>query len=370
MSDSVKKDISVSSIKKKKVFLIIGVTLMCICIVCVSLFFMMKQIGKSTLASQKNAFVEGMNIDGYRLTDNVTYQDEEYVYDQNLINILVLGVDNSNPISMEALPGDLGQTDAMYLLSLNKETNEVRIIGIPRDTMVPVSIMNNENELSGVFPMQITVQYAYGNNVENGSKLSSQAVSSLLGNIPIHKVCVINWDTVALLNDAIGGVTVTIQESFTDESGMVLAPEFYQGNTVTLKGEQAWLFVKERDCNVFGSAMTRVSNQEEYMNAFLDQAKDKFKSNPFLPFDMCLKIINSDCYYSDLSIPEYVYMISQVSDFQIAEENMMTIPGEVEKGMQYNAFYDREVETGFEEFHTDENELKEFVLTHFYKKVH
>ena len=53
-------------------------------------------------------------------------------------------------------------------------------------------------------------------------------------NIPIDRVCVFNCEAIGVINDAVGGVEVTIENDFTDESGEVLEPEFYKGNTLKL----------------------------------------------------------------------------------------------------------------------------------------
>ena len=81
-------------------------------------------------------------------------------------------------------------------------------------------------------------------------------------NIPIDRVCVFNCEAIGVINDAVGGVEVTIENDFTDESGEVLEPEFYKGNTLKLNGEQAVTFIRERDCSIFKSAMDRVERQE------------------------------------------------------------------------------------------------------------
>mgnify|MGYP000068415535 CR=1 FL=1 len=41
-------------------------------------------------------------------------------------------------------------------------------------------------------------------------------------NIPIDRVCVFNCEAIGVINDAVGGVEVTIENDFTDESGEIL----------------------------------------------------------------------------------------------------------------------------------------------------
>ena len=83
------------------------------------------------------------------------------------------------------------------------------------------------------------------------SSCNAEAVSRLMYNIPIDRVCVFNCEAIGVINDAVGGVEVTIENDFTDESEEVLEPEFYKGNTLKLTGEQAVTFIRERDCTIF-----------------------------------------------------------------------------------------------------------------------
>lgn len=50
-------------------------------------------------------------------------------------------------------------------------------------------------------------------------------------------------NSIGIINDAIGGVDVTIENDFTDESGEILEESFIKGNTVHLEG------VRENFCS-------------------------------------------------------------------------------------------------------------------------
>ena len=65
-------------------------------------------------------------------------------------------------------------------------------------------------------------------------------------NIPIDRVCVFNCEAIGVINDAVGGVEVTIENDFTDESGEVLEPEFYKGNTLKLDGAGSYIYKRKR----------------------------------------------------------------------------------------------------------------------------
>lgn len=54
--------------------------------------------------------------------DTIEWNGKRYTYNNNLINILFLGIDHANDIDTSYMPGDAGQADCIMLLSLDKET--------------------------------------------------------------------------------------------------------------------------------------------------------------------------------------------------------------------------------------------------------
>ena len=169
-------------------------------------------------------------------------------------------------------------------------------------------------------------------------------------NIPIDRVCVFNCEAIGVINDAVGGVEVTIENDFTDESEEVLEPEFYKGNTLKLTGEQAVTFIRERDCTIFKSAMDRVERQEQYISSLVSTAKSKLKRNPMI----ALSILNK---LTDISASELMYIAQLAGRTHFSMEDVTTIPGEVKMGEE------------FEEYHTDSTALKKMILEKFYTKV-
>lgn len=313
--------------------------------------------GKNTLNNSKNELIQGKNIYGDSIDQTIQYNGKTYIYKKGLINLCVLGVDKNIPMSMEVKPGDLGQSDALYLVSLDTINNKVSVIGIPRDTMIPIEIYNSENSYYNMETMQITLQYAYGNTSKKGIELTSKAVSALLYDIPIQRAFALNMKTIPLINDAIGGVPVTIENDFTDESGKVVDEQFVKGNVVTLKGNQALKFVRERDCSIFASSMDRVSRQEQYIDSFVLTAKDALKSNLMLPISIINKIKKNDYAYTDLKSSEMVYLTSKALKTSISSDDIITIPGEVKKGDK------------FEEFYPDMDQIEKIILDNFYYQI-
>ena len=92
----------------------------------------------------------------------ITYQGKRYRYNADVINILCMGIDKDLPIEEKRDTGSEGLSDAIMLASINTEENTVKFLAVPRDTVVPVKVLNTAGELVGTENKQITLQYAYG----------------------------------------------------------------------------------------------------------------------------------------------------------------------------------------------------------------
>ena len=112
-------------------------------------------------------------------------------------NIAILGTDaRANQDESTA------RSDAIIVMSINEETNEVRLFSVFRDTLLDVG---------GGTLDKITHAFAYG-----GPQQSVQALNRNL-DLDIDEVVVINWKTVAEMIDAVGGIEIDVQESELEE---------------------------------------------------------------------------------------------------------------------------------------------------------
>ena len=113
----------------------------------------------------------------------------------NYDNIAILGTD-------ARANSENSRSDAIIVASINKETNEVKLFSVFRDTLLDVG----EQGLD-----KVTHAYFYG-----GAQQSLYALNKNL-DLNIDKVVVINWKTVADMIDSVGGITINVKESELDE---------------------------------------------------------------------------------------------------------------------------------------------------------
>lgn len=309
---------------------------------------------RRSLVSTKKSVIEGKNLSGKDIDNTIEYAGKTYVYNSDLVNILVLGTDSDKGISQTSSVGNMGQSDAMYLVSVDTKKKDIHIYGIPRDSMTAIEIYDDNNRLIKIADAQITLQYAFGDSNKRSAGLSAKSVSGLLYNLPVNRVCVFNYDAITTINDSVGGVEVTFENEFTDESGEIVDPEFVKGNTITLTGEQAGKFLRERDCSIEESAMDRLARQEMYISHLLDKVMVQVKKNPFKILDIEKQLKNNDCIYTDISSTEMLYLSSIVKGSGIDMDGIVTIPGTVKQGEEY------------EEYHVDSSELKKLIIDDFY----
>ncbi len=87
----------------------------------------------------------------------------------------------------------------------------------------------------------------------------------MLFGIPIDYYVAMNLDGISVLNDILGGITVTLEDDFT-----ALDPTMTKGKTLTLMGEQAEYFVRGRMDIGTGTNEARMARQELYLSQLLD----------------------------------------------------------------------------------------------------
>lgn len=280
----------------------------------------------------------------------ITYQGTEYQYKDNMINVLCLGIDKEEKMAVRNdVDNSIGQADAIFLVSLDLETNDLQIISVPRDTMVTLQMYDSRLNYMGTRPGQITLQYAYADGMEKSSRLMVEQVSALLGGIPINAYVSINVHSLWTLNAAVGGVDITMDEDYTEFN-----PAFEKGATVHLTEKLLENFIRGRDCNESGSSHERVTRQKKYMLAFFEQAKKELKQDVTLPIRL-LDVLEEDM-DTDVSLDEVFYLILNGLQCSFSEENMRSLPGEIVKGEKY------------EEYHLKEDAVQELIIKLFYEE--
>ena len=198
-------------------------------------------------------------------TQQVIYGDEELGIDatvdeqlQNYRNIALFGID------AEDLESENGhRSDAIIVLSMNKETDEVKMFSVYRDTYLDIG------EDYGLD--KINHAYAYG-GIEQSLKALNQNLD-----LNIREGMALTWKAVADLVDSLDGIEVDIQESERTYMNGSLSGEsqIRSAGKQTINGEQAVLYARIRKDSSRGDY-----RRNERIQTILTAALNKAKTLP------------------------------------------------------------------------------------------
>lgn len=317
--------------RKRKLFFIVLLVLVCICGVKLTkrLFHENDEKWDDTLSQSS--------------IGEITYNGQQYRYNQNLINVLYLGIDNNDVIRDDMMPGEAGQTDCILLISLNKETKEAKILQIPRDTMTEIDIYNRGGEVFKTIQAQIATQYAYCTGGANSCWAATKTISEMLYDLPIDAYLAMDMASIPMVNDAVGGVTLTIPKDYT-----IIRPEFEEGATLTLSGQQAYDYVHWRDTYASFSNNDRMERQTQYIPAMIDTVRGNAELEGNY-YETLYKLVE-EYMITDLQEDE----INRMGEFELSISDIQRLPGEGKKGER------------FEEFYLDDEKLQKMLIETFY----
>lgn len=274
----------------------------------------------------------------------IVFDGNEYEYNYNLTNILFLGIDKEEEVVINDSPGLGGQADCIILLSLNHELKTVELLQINRDTMTDIDLYDANGNYFTSVEAQIATQYAYGNGTDTSCWAIKKTVSELLYELPISGYFSLNIEGISVLNDAVGGVKITVPKDYTH-----ISPDFIKDKEIILDGKLAELYIRYRDTDKAGSNIERMERQRQYMPALLNQIKT-FNDD----FDELYDILYpkaSSYLVTDLNTTQF----EQLFEYEWNIDNVHLLEGESVLGEKH------------EEFHVNEENLQKKVIEMFYK---
>ncbi len=274
----------------------------------------------------------------------IEYDGKKYRMNENVVSVCFIGYDDTG--EEYTLKG--GQSDAVMVLALDTSTGKVKVISVPRDSMVTVDVYAGDS-YGGQVTEQLCLQYSYGDAANRSSELTANAVSRLFYNVPISYYFTLNIRGVAALNDSIGGVTLTPIQTLPNSN-------IVEGVEMTLLGKNARTYVQYRDTqSTIYTSLDRQERQKQYVKAFASEALEIAKSDPAKLLDLYNEA--AEFTYTNLGISEYSYLVDTVLAHGISEFEIVSLDGEMQQG------------DTFAEFYLDKDALRREVIDTFYTEV-
>lgn len=336
--------------KRKKVLLILLFTLIGLILILAISAIVMINMGKGSVLNDNTTGLDievpdFAEIDG----DVITYNGKKYRYNQNMASILFMGVDKEELEQSEKI-GKAGQADALFLYAIDTQSGKSTVFNISRDTMTDVNAYKSDGSYDRTINQQICLGYAYGDGKEISCQYEAVAVSRLFYGVPINTYLSIDLNTISVLNDAVDGITVTVLDDLTKSD-----PELEKGKTVTLWGEQAEIYVRNRDMVAVDANEYRRERQQQYVDAYIKRALQKTKEDFSFPINTYNLIENQIATNVDATKVSYLAYLMLTNGF--GESELKKVPGEVKMGEVYA------------EFHVDYEEFYEMILETYYTRV-
>ncbi len=274
----------------------------------------------------------------------VEYNGTTYRYNENIVSIVVMGYDRRADVSVT---GAAGQADAVMVVAFDAETGGMRVIGIPRDTMVDVDEKVGDAFI-GQDRMQLALSFSYGDGYGTSADNVVRAVSRILYNMPMNYYLALDMSGIGPLNDATGGVTLTPLATIPDTS-------IVEGVETTLYGYEAMRYVQYRDTSYLESSLDRQARQSQYLQAFFSQALSAAKGDPAVLIGLYQTALEYG--FTNLGASEFAYLASLLVEHGMGNLDVTTLDGTPSKGDQ------------FVEYELDQTSVYQTVLDVFYRPV-
>ena len=309
------------------------------------------------LLSQKNASSPqngGQNSDSRNQTDLsqnsdiVEYKGETYKYNDHLSNYLFLGIDTREAVDTYQSQADAGQADAIFLVSMDRATEKIKVLFLPRDSMTRIEVFNPYGQSLGETTDHLNIQYAFGDGKEKSCELMKTAVSDMLDGLPIQGYCSMNMDGISVITDFVGGIQLTIP----DDSLADVNPKYKKGAVVDITGETAEQFVRYRDIDKTQSALVRQERQKTFLQALVQKAQEKAGEDA----GFVTGLYDSVKSYTVTNMGNDIFA-KLLAASQNGITDTETVPGEGTHG------------ENFDEYHIDEDALSDLIISMFYEKI-
>lgn len=280
--------------------------------------------------------------------DRVNIDGKWYRYKREIRTTLLIGIDEFGELREKDIYENPHQADFLLLLAKNDDNGDVFSIQINRDTMTNVNTLSVSGDRVGRNLEQICLAFSYGDGAETSCKNTVDAVNELLFGLPVEKYIAMTMSGIGVLNDEVDGVTLPCFCDF-PELG------YKKDEIVTLTGDEALTYVRARAIMADPTNVSRMERQRQYILAWSDIAKDKFKTAK-----------------AATGLIQHIspYLCTNCDSVTMA--NMAQELGEYKGAPIYvpeGELYYTGTRTGFVEFWPDDAKLKQLILELFYEPL-
>lgn len=281
-------------------------------------------------------------------SDLVELNGELYVPKKNIETYLFMGIDDPGTVHKREEYDGTGQCDTIILLVRDRSTGTYMTLSLDRNTMMEVKSLTPDGRYLATTTDQLSLAHSVGDGLEISCENVIDAVSNFLLGQKIDGYAAINMGAIGTINHLLGGITVTIQDDFSQQDSSLI-----MGETVTLSDEQAVSYIRGRMYVGDGKNEDRVRRQNEYMEAAEVRFRELCSADNTFPME----------FYEAMS----EYVVTNISAMKFSKLAMLMANGKESGSLKLEGetiIGDLELE----EFWADQESLEEVIAQLFYKK--
>lgn len=279
-------------------------------IVC-CLFLITAMVGGSGLGYYDAKLEAAVTPKKHALKDVKIQNKEDLTFDEDVINILMVGSDNGVKGSEE---GDHGRSDSMMVATVNFETKELKLTSFLRDMYVEIP-NHGRNKLNAA--------YAFG-----GEELLYQTIAQNFG-IRIDKFCIVDISAFEKVINRIGGIDMTLESDeaeYLNTTNYISKKKYrnVKAGRQTLNGNQALGYARIRHVNSkkYGiEEFGRTGRQRAVMQATFNKM---LQQNPLELVDLAIDTLSDVS--TDMDATYIKKLILSVAKMGTTEIDQLRIP--------------------------------------------
>lgn len=265
---------------------------------------------------------------GYRTT---TYEGREYRYNNLVTTILYAGLDSSGDLKATKQYTVAPRADSVMLLVLDEYHKKMTVVALSRDTMTQIHRYTLNGRDRGLYEDHLGYAYTYGDGGEVSCKNLCQAVSDMLGGIPINEYIINNVSALSALGDMIGPVAVTVPNDDLADEGLA------KGSVIEVDGSNLETFVRQRDTGEDLSNVGRMERQRAYVKAAMGQLAGSLKDDPTGAWERLLSAERS--IRMSITRNRYLDLANAFEKVSFEDDSYYTPEGEQVVGAEHDEFY-------------------------------
>ncbi|TFH57799.1 LytR family transcriptional regulator [Glutamicibacter arilaitensis] len=226
------------------------------------------------------------------------------------MNVLLLGVDHADDGTADAQALDEAvsqRSDSMMLVHIPEDRSQVYVMSMVRDMYVEIP-GHGMNKLNSAISL-------------GGVPLLMQTIEGLF-NTKLDHVAMVDFEGFRELSTALGGVTVNNEIPFTAND----TDYFYPAGDITLEGDRALRFVRERKSFTNGDYQ-RVANQRKFIAAAANQVLSSGTlTNPVKLYEIVDKVSPYLTFDDNFDAATLVGLGLQLKNVDTENMEMFTMP--------------------------------------------